>query len=59
MDGTIVSLISEYDPYLTMYVTDLVKTGKTERQKNKVWFPTHKNLGRTKDHNPTDASDPQ
>ena len=40
----ILSMVPEVDPNLTNYLSELLKTNKTEQPSNTFWFPTPKNL---------------
>ena len=52
VDTAILSMIPECDPDLTTYLSELLRTNKSEQQSNTFWFPTPRNLGKTEDHNP-------
>ena len=50
VDRTILSMIPEGDPDMVTYLTELLRTNKTNQQNNTFWFPTPKNPGNTEDH---------
>ena len=52
VDTAILSMIPESDPDLATYLTELLRTNKTDQQNNTFWFPTAKNPGNTEDHIP-------
>ena len=52
VDMAILSMISEGDPNLITYLTELLRTNKPDQQINTFWFPKPKNLGNTEDHTP-------
>ena len=52
VDMAILSMISEGDPDLITYMTELLKTNKQHQQTNTLWFPTPENPGNTEDHTP-------
>ena len=52
VDTAIVSMISEGDPDLITYLTDLLRTIKPGQQNNFFWFPTPESPGNTEDHTP-------
>ena len=52
MDTAFLSLILEGDPYLTTYLTELLRTNKPDQQTNAFWFPTPEKPGNTEDHIP-------
>ena len=43
-------MIPEGDPYLTTYLTELLRTKKPDQQNNTFWFPTPENPGNTEYH---------
>ena len=48
----ILSMILQYDPDLTAYLNELLRTSKLEQQDNTFWFPTIEKPGKPKDHIP-------
>ena len=52
VDTAILIMIPEGDPDITTYLSELLKTNKTDQQNNTFWFPTPKNLGNIEDHTP-------
>ena len=52
VDMAILSMISENDPDLTVYLTELLRTNKSDQQNNTFWFLTPENPGNIKDHTP-------
>ena len=50
VDTALLSMILEGDPDLVTYLTDLLRTNKTDQQNNTFWFPTPENPGNTEDH---------
>ena len=52
VDTAILSMIPEGDPDLVTYMTELLRTNKTDQQNNSFWFPTPENPGNTEDHTP-------
>ena len=52
VDMAILSMIPEGDPDLVTYLTELLRTNKTDQQNNAFWFPTPENPGNTEDHTP-------
>ena len=52
VDTAILSMIPEGDPDLVTYLTELLRTNKTDQQKNTFCFPTPENPGKTEDHTP-------
>ena len=52
VDTAILSMISEGEPNLITYLTELLRTKKPDQQNNTFWFPTPKNPGNTDDHTP-------
>ena len=52
VDTAILSMIPGGDPDLVTYLTELLRTKKTDPQNNTFWFPTPKNPGNTEDHTP-------
>ena len=50
VDMAILSMITEGDPDLITYLTELLRTNKPDQQNNTFWFPTPKNPGNTEDH---------
>ena len=45
-------MIAEGDPDLTTYLTQLLRTNKTDQLNNNFWFPTPENPGNIKEHTP-------
>ena len=45
-------MISEGDPDLITYLTELLGKNKPYQQNNTFWFPTPENPGNTEDHTP-------
>ena len=58
VDTAILSVIPEGDPVLITYLTELLRTNKTDQQTNTFWFPTPENRGNT-DDNPTSDTNPK
>ena len=52
VDTAILSMIPAGDPDMVTYLTELLRTNKTDQQNNTFWFPTPKNPGNTEDHTP-------
>ena len=52
VDMAILSMISEGDPDLITYLTELLRTNKPDHENNTFWFPTPKNPGNTEEHTP-------
>ena len=52
VDTAILSMIPLGDPDLVTYLTELLRTNKTDQQNNTFWFPTPENPGNTEDHTP-------
>ena len=52
VDMAILSMIPEGDPDLITYLTELLRTNKTDQQTNAFWFPTPENPGNTDEHTP-------
>ena len=52
VDMAVVSMIREGDPDLITYLTELLRTNKTDQQTNTFWFPTPENPGNTNEHTP-------
>ena len=52
VDTAIRSMIPEGDPDLVTYLTELLRTNKTDQQNNNFWFPTPENPGNTEKHTP-------
>ena len=52
VDTAILSMIPEGYPALITYLTELLRTNKTDQQNETFWFPTLKNPGNTEDHTP-------
>ena len=50
VDTVILSMIPEGDPYLTTYLSELLRTNKPEQQNNTFWLPTPESPGKTEDH---------
>ena len=48
----ILSMIPQFDPDLTAYLNELLRTNNPEQQDNTFWFPTPENPGKPKDHTP-------
>ena len=47
--------IPEGDPDLTIYLNEVLRRNKSEKQNNTNWFPTPKIFGKTDDHTPIQA----
>ena len=45
-------MITEGDPDLVTYLTELLRTNKPDQQNNTFWFPTPEKPGNTEDHTP-------
>ena len=52
VDRAILSMIPQYDPDLTAYLNELLRTSKLEQQDNTFWFPTPEKPGKPEDHTP-------
>ena len=52
VDMAILSMIHEGDPDLITYLTELLKTNKSNQQTTAFWFPTPENPGNTEEHTP-------
>ena len=52
VDKAILSMNPEGDPDLVNYLTELLRTNKSDQQNNTFWFPTRENPGNTEDHTP-------
>ena len=52
VDTAILCMIPEGNPDLVTYLTELLRTNKTDQQNNIFWFPTPENPGNTEDHTP-------
>ena len=52
VDMAVLSMISEGDPDLVTYLTELLRTNKSDQKNNTFWFPTPENPGNTEDHTP-------
>ena len=52
VDTAILSMISEGDPDLITYLTELLRTIKSDQRKNTFWFPTPEKPGNTEDRTP-------
>ena len=52
VDTAIFSMTPEGDLHLTNYLTELLRTNKSDQQINTFWFPTQETPGNTKDHAP-------
>ena len=52
VDMAILSMLPEGDPDLITYLTELVRTNKSDQQTNTFWFPTPENPGNTEEHTP-------
>ena len=52
VDMAILSMIPEGDPDMITYVTELLRTNKSDQQTNTFWFSTPKNPGNTEEHTP-------
>ena len=48
----ILSMIPQGDADLTAYLSELLRTNKSERQDNTFWFLTPENPGKPEDHTP-------
>ena len=52
VDTAILSVIPETDPDLITYLTELLRTKKSDQQNNTFWFPTPEYPGNREDHTP-------
>ena len=52
VDMAVLCLIPEGDPDLTTYLSELLRTNKSNQQTNNFWFPTPENPGNTNEHTP-------
>ena len=52
VDTAILSMISETDPDLIAYLSELLKTNKPGQQINTIWIPIPKNLGKIEEYTP-------
>ena len=52
VDMSILSMIPQDVPDLTVYLNKLLRTSKPEQQDNTFWFPTPENPGKPEDHTP-------
>ena len=52
VDKAILSMIPEGDPDLTTYLSEILRTIKTEQEHNAFWFPTPENFDKTEDLTP-------
>ena len=52
VDMAILSMNSQEDPDLTVYLNELLRASKPEQQHNTFWFPTPEIPGKPEDHTP-------
>ena len=52
VDMAVLSMIPEGDPDLTTYLTELLRTNKSDQQSNTFWFPISEKPGNTEEHIP-------
>ena len=52
VDTSILNMIPEGDPDMTIYWTELLRTNNSDQQNNTFWFPTPENPGNAEGHTP-------
>ena len=59
VDTAILSMIPEGDPDLVIYLTEVLRTNKPDKQNNIFWFPTPENPGNAEEHTPIQTRIPK